>query len=92
MSGRIRSVIREVGNVDEDVAGKHVVLLDDVVSTGATMNEAIRALLQAGASEITPLALAYHPLDIRSAVTNRELRKYMYGAKNKRRLTRAGSW
>lgn len=34
-------------------------LLDDVVTTGATMQEAIRAMKLAGATDVFPLALAY---------------------------------
>ncbi len=42
----------------EDVAGRSVVLVDDVFTTGATMNECASVLKQAGASQVTALTLA----------------------------------
>lgn len=44
------------------VSQKKIVLLDDVYSTGSTMNECINTLLGAGATEVIPVVLAYHPL------------------------------
>jgi predicted amidophosphoribosyltransferase len=40
------------------VRGQHLVLLDDVMTTGASMFEAARALRAAGAAHITGLVLA----------------------------------
>lgn len=42
----------------KDVAGRNVVLIDDVVTTGSTVNECARMLKQAGANKILVLAVA----------------------------------
>ncbi|WP_237068544.1 ComF family protein [Microbulbifer guangxiensis] len=44
-----------------DVAGQRIGLVDDVITTGATMETAANALLAAGASRVVALALARTP-------------------------------
>ena len=41
-----------------DVRGRHIVLVDDVITTGATANACAKALKRAGAAQIDVLALA----------------------------------
>ena len=40
------------------IAGRSIILVDDVFTTGATADAAARALLRAGAAEVNVLALA----------------------------------
>ncbi len=47
------------------VAGKRLVLLDDIITSGATLNECARVLKEAGASGVTIITLA-HPSDVAS--------------------------
>ena len=39
-------------------AGEHVLLIDDIVTTGSTLGEAAKVLLDAGAGEVSALTLA----------------------------------
>lgn len=54
IAGAIRLHPRHV----HDVKNRHVVLIDDVMTTGATVNECSRILLAKGAAEISVLTLA----------------------------------
>ncbi len=42
----------------EHIKGKTIVLIDDVLTTGATVNECSRILLSAGAKKVNVLTLA----------------------------------
>lgn len=52
----ILGAYKVVKNVD--LQGKRVLLLDDIYTTGATMNECARVLLTAGAKEVHGIAIA----------------------------------
>ena len=43
----------------QDIEGKHVILTDDTITTGATLEVCAQTLLQAGAKEVSVLGLAY---------------------------------
>lgn len=59
---RVSNVLGAYCVPDPDlVAGKRILLIDDVVSTGATMEEAGRTLLDAGAKAVAGAALARPP-------------------------------
>ena len=55
----------EVEPVDIAVAGRDVVLVDDIVATGATMSEAVRVLHERGAGRV--YAACVHPLLVEGA-------------------------
>jgi competence protein ComFC len=47
-----------VNNI-ESVKGKNIILIDDVVTTGATLHEAKRVLRQAGAKKVVAFTVAH---------------------------------
>ncbi len=53
-----RTNIRNAYTVGSDVRGKHVLLIDDVVTTGATICECASTLLKAGARRVTLMTFA----------------------------------
>ena len=58
---RRKNNVREAYAVSapEAVTGKRILLIDDILTTGATMNEAAQTLLTAGARSVICAALAY---------------------------------
>lgn len=56
-----RSNLHKAFVVDDCVAGKHIALLDDVMTTGATLSELARAARKAGATRIEAWSLARVP-------------------------------
>ncbi len=55
--------VRDKFTVSGDVAGKNVVLFDDILTTGATVKECAMTLLQAGAAGVKILVLAVSQLE-----------------------------
>ena len=43
----------------ENIDGKYVILIDDVVTTGSTLSEARTTLLSAGAKEVLAFTIAH---------------------------------
>ena len=50
--------LRGAFKAGDDAAGKKIILFDDVFTTGTTMNEASKALKEAGAESIAGLVIA----------------------------------
>ncbi len=46
-------------NPNADLRGKNVVIIDDIVTTGATINEAMKVLKEAGAREVIAFTVAH---------------------------------
>jgi len=58
-SSNLRNAFQVVG----PVAKKRLILLDDVMTTGATVRECSKMLVRAGAKEVVVVTLARSPLD-----------------------------
>ncbi len=59
---RLHNVARSFA-ADPDVAGRHILLLDDVMSTGATVRHAAASLLEQGAASVFAVVLSRDWLD-----------------------------
>lgn len=64
---RLRGVFGVPAAARHRVVGRHVALVDDVYTTGATASEAVRTLLGAGAREVSVWALARTPAPVDDA-------------------------
>lgn len=56
-----RDAVRGAFTLTESVNGKTVVVIDDIRTTGSTLNEAITVLKAGGAARIIPVVIGYHP-------------------------------
>jgi len=57
-SARLKNVIGAFKWTGENLSGRNIILIDDVVTTGATLNEAAKVLRRAGAGCVYGLVLA----------------------------------
>jgi ComF family protein len=62
-----RSNVAHVYRAEGDFEGRSITLVDDVVTTGATINAAAAALLGAGAARVDAVAVARTPASLRKA-------------------------
>ena len=60
-SGR-RKNVRRAFRVDSPIAGSHVAIIDDVMTTGSTLNEVARVLKRAGVERVDAWVFARTPL------------------------------
>jgi len=51
--------IKNTFEASDECAGINIVVIDDVTTTGATLDEAHRTLIEAGATKVTCIALAH---------------------------------
>lgn len=65
-----------------DVKGRRIILLDDVQTTGATLNECISVLKNAGAQSVLPLVLGYHPYELQTLELTDDLELHCHCKKN----------
>lgn len=61
-----KAAVKGAFQAHPDVNGKRIILFDDVQTTGATLNECITTLKNAGAQSILPLVLGYHPYELQT--------------------------
>ena len=64
LQGRMKNVAASFSVVDDTlVRGKKILLIDDIITTGATVNECAKVLLEAGARRVVAFSLARGMLD-----------------------------
>ena len=54
----VRGAFKVAPRAVPDLAGRHVLLVDDVMTTGATVRECARVLKRSGAAEVSVLVVA----------------------------------
>ena len=59
-SERLSNVKNSFGVLDaKNISGKNIIIIDDVVTTGATLREAKKVLIHAGARKVLCVAIAH---------------------------------
>jgi ComF family protein len=53
----VKGAFKVASTAQQQITGKHILLIDDVYTTGATLNECAKSLIKAGARDITILTL-----------------------------------
>lgn len=54
--------VKDIFEISIDLTGKHIVIIDDIITTGATMRECVRTLKKRGAEEIIIIVLGINQL------------------------------
>lgn len=57
-----KEFVKGAFDVPKDITGKNIILIDDVYSSGATINEAIKTLYEHGAAKVIAITLAVNQL------------------------------
>jgi predicted amidophosphoribosyltransferase len=64
----VQGAFRVAADLKAEVAGRRLVLIDDVLTSGATADTCARALLRAGASRVDVLVFARVVAPLRSPI------------------------
>ncbi len=58
-SERLKNLVGAFSANSNKIANQNIILIDDVITTGATMNEAVRALKEAGVKKVLGFSIAH---------------------------------
>ncbi len=56
---RLKNIVGAFSASSEKISGRNIILIDDVITTGATMTEAMRALKESGAKKVIGFSIAH---------------------------------
>ena len=57
-----KEIVKGAFNVLSDIKGKNIIIIDDVYSTGSTIEEAIKTLYENGANKVFAVLLAVNQM------------------------------
>ncbi|MCC5946509.1 MAG: hypoxanthine phosphoribosyltransferase [Bernardetiaceae bacterium] len=63
-SGKVKQLL----GINENLEGRHIIIIEDIVDTGATMQQVRKDLKSAGASSVKLAALLFKPKAVRSDI------------------------